>query len=588
MSVRAGSTRRIFEAGLWTIAAGMPLAWSGVLFAEYTLPKVLLLSIGLLAAGLGWALFARKGKGLWPRTELDTALAFVGAALVLCSILSVDRYLSFFGRYNEYSHGLWGMLLCWGVFLAFARGPGGDAVRDRVWLALVGAGGLVAAYAALQGLGFEPFVLSRSLPEGRAVSTFGGPVYLGMYLIVVAPLALHSAFAGGRGGALGSVCLALVGGGLLAAVSRGAWIGAGVGVAAYLILRGGTGPRRGWTRGLWAALLLAGALIAVTAAARLSAREMVWPDVPRLEVWKAAWASFLDKPATGWGPDAFEPGLRLHKPLGYVKATGVVAIQVHAHNDVLQALCTTGVLGTAAYFFFLWGLALAAKRRLEDPAGRGRAAALAGSLAGLFVGAKFNPAPLGALAISAAAAGLLIRPRGEREAGGRAAAWALAALGLISTTFAVRLALADRALRSAISQSNMGQREEALAGFGGARRLNPWELEIDKRTFSFLQGDPEAAGGGKPRCDALLSGARAAVMRHPHRSHAHYILGVALLCGDVSPPRLSRAEKALDRALELDPLSLGALEVRLSVARAKGDLDLARTIEGTLRRMEAD
>ena len=97
----------------------------------------------------------------------------------------------------------------------------------------------------------------------------------------------------------------------------------------------------------------------------------------RLELWRAAWAMFLDRPVTGFGPDAYR--------LTYGRFLGLDEWdhRVYANNLALELLATTGVLGTGAFLALLAVVAGAALRsmRSADPIALATAAALAAFLA---------------------------------------------------------------------------------------------------------------------------------------------------------------------------------------------------------------
>ncbi|MEK7746235.1 MAG: O-antigen ligase family protein, partial [Elusimicrobiota bacterium] len=153
---------------------------------------------------------------------------------------------------------------------------------------------------------------------------------------------------------------------------------------------------------LLAAFVGAGAL-------RLSGRLTPASDAQRPMVWKAAWTAFLRHPLLGTGPDTFEAAFRRHRSVEYVKLMGSERFQAHAHNDVLQALATTGLAGAGAYLALLAALCLAARRSLSEAGGRAETAALCGGLLGLFLVMKLDPIALEVLVTAAFLSGLLMR-----------------------------------------------------------------------------------------------------------------------------------------------------------------------------------
>ena len=258
-------------------------------------------------------------------------------------------------------------------------------LADGVDVALL-VGGLLVAGAA-EGLVGIRQVVAGSGPAGfllmgrfmRASGTFGQPNPFGGYLGLTLPLAagiLLTAWParGGdskerrRGQAAWFVALAaaaLMGAGLLASWSRGAWLGAAVALAAVVVARGGA-----WLRGVPAAILL-GVLVCLLVRGRVPlpgaleqrfadmAADLVTSDVRSVEVtdanfavlertahWLAAWGMFSAHPWTGVGLGnyalAYEKYAlpRWQDPLG------------HAHNYYLNIAAEAGLPGLAAYL--LW------------------------------------------------------------------------------------------------------------------------------------------------------------------------------------------------------------------------------------------
>ncbi len=247
--------------------------------------------------------------------------------------------------------------------------------------------GLLAAGAAEAAVGLRQ-ALTGSGPAGfllgsfmRAAGTFGQPNPYGGYLGMTLPLAVGlvlTAWPGKAEGpsrrylqvlwgaaAAGGILMAV---GLFVSMSRGAWLGAAVAVAAVIVARGGA-----WLRGVAAGGILAVALsllvwgrvpIPGALEQRLAdyAADLTTLDVRAVEVtdanfalvervahWQAAWAMFSDHPWTGVGIGNYAEAYaryalpRWQDPLG------------HAHNYFLNILAEAGLGGLAAYL--LWAAA---------------------------------------------------------------------------------------------------------------------------------------------------------------------------------------------------------------------------------------
>ncbi len=257
----------------------------------------------------------------------------------------------------------------------------------------------------------------------RAYGSFGQPNPFGGYLGLALPVALSLAIwgwqtllqpqgehlaAGRRQGAIWalyfSAAALLIGAGLLASWSRGAWLGAAAGVAAVLVLRSRTAAVLSALAALlMAAALLLGAFSPAGVPAPVAARLA---DIPayfgltdvlsqpltdenfsvleRLAHWVAAQRMWAQAPWLGVGPGNYAqmyPQVRLPQ---WEDALG------HAHNVYLNVAAETGLVGLAAYLalmattaVWLWRQ-LRRSARLSTAWGRWRSALLVGIL-GVFV-----------------------------------------------------------------------------------------------------------------------------------------------------------------------------------------------------------
>ncbi|MBI5242461.1 MAG: O-antigen ligase family protein, partial [Elusimicrobia bacterium] len=361
----------LLTAGLCLVAAGAPLAWTRLVVAEYTLPKLLALCLGLLCAAAGLLLSLRPGRPLF-RSRLDLPALACLLALGASAFASQDPLLSLLGQYNNYAYGLWALALYAAAYFLSARAPG-PAQRRLILDFALGAALAVSAYAVLQAAGLEPFTLSAELPTGRSVSTIGSPVHLGEYLALLFPLALQRALSAGAGRLLGMLGLPLMSLALWSTVSRGAWLAALAGTAFYWAFSGR--PRQslsGLPRMLAALLLLA---LLLLPASRIISRSASASDIGRIETWKTAWASFAGSPWLGSGPDTFCEIHRKNRGDAFIRAMGPTAHSGDAHNDLLQVLSTTGLAGGLAYLWLLAALALEAARVMRVPGRQDEAAA---------------------------------------------------------------------------------------------------------------------------------------------------------------------------------------------------------------------
>ncbi|MEE8369594.1 MAG: O-antigen ligase family protein [Dehalococcoidia bacterium] len=578
------------------MAIGVPLAWTDVVVAEYTLPKLLMLACGLLVSAAGLALSLRSGARFIRPTPLDIPLVVSAVALAVSAWYSQDRLISLTGRYNAYAYGVWAAVLYAAVYYLAAWLPGATERRRTIGVCLA-AGGIVAFYGVLQVFGVEPFSLSSALPSGRAVSTIGSPVDLGAYLALLLPLALHQTREGARSRLSGGVCLFLMACALLGTVSRGALLSAAAGILAYLFLAGRLRlPRLG--KAAWLGLAAAALISVGFVANRLAMRPAGMGDTARVEAWRGAWDIFSDHPWLGSGPDTFEQQFRAHKSEAFLKSRGPYHHHAHAHSDIMQALATTGLAGTGAYLYLLVALFLAARRALREPGRRGEAAALCGGLIALFVSSKFNPVSLEVLSQAALCAGLLCGA--SRSYKGRpavtAGAWVSACLMLAvaggSTAAALRRTFADRQVQAARIEMGFKRPDRVLHHLRRGIKLDACELNyrilLANQLVESARAAPSPAGSSALLQEAAQSG-REAVRCHPSAVNSHYIYGfVSLIQAQLGQrERLPVAERELDRALRLDPTFPPLLNVRLQAAMLRGDQAKAAELRERMETLRA-
>lgn len=204
----------------------------------------------------------------------------------------------------------------------------------------------LSIHALLQVAGLDPLIARSTLPSGmRATAWIGSPVDLGALLAMAAPAA--------------GPYLPIVLAGIWACGSRG---------AAVAVLFAMASKRMRW-------VLLPLLLLPIF--------STKGKDVARVEMAKIAWRGFVERPWLGQGLNTYDEVFAKWRTERLVKATSLSYRQHHAHNDILEMLCSTGILGLIAYLLLLWPL-----RRSQ-------------SLVALFVLMKYNPVSFEVLAVAA-------------------------------------------------------------------------------------------------------------------------------------------------------------------------------------------
>jgi O-antigen ligase len=367
-------------------------------------PKATALAVLGLASLAAFAVAAARRRPAF--TALDIAVAAWCGVAVLSALFSVSPRLSWLGESGQ-REGLRTTLAFAGLYVAARaahRVPSDERrTLDAALLAAVAA----AAYAMIQCSGYDPLAWSNvaTYPAGghlvlRPASTLGNATALGAML--AAALAIVTArLAAGRGARATLVpAAALLGVALLTTLSRGALLGAGVGLVVALAGAWVSGRDGAAGRAARAALALAAPALPAIAwgllvlrgplAARAAEGAGGESSPARLEIARSALALWRAHPWLGVGPDGFALAFpRVQTAAFWGRAW--LGLPAHAHSVPLQVLATGGAL--AALAGLAW-LACALGGLAREARAGGERAALAlesgAALAALAVCGVFN------------------------------------------------------------------------------------------------------------------------------------------------------------------------------------------------------
>lgn len=555
-------------------AAGLALAACSALFfypgfaAQFIFSKFLVLCAGVWLASLGAVLSKNLAVG---RGELDAPLFLFAAAVALSTFQSQDRLVSVLGE--SYAYGLWPLCLIATVAWLAARLAAGR--QTPLLRACLAAYALIGLYAALQAVGLEPFSGMPLPPDHRSYATLGTPVFLGECMVLMLPVGIFWALEG-RERLLGWCCLAAILAGLLTSISRGAWLGALVGAGAYLAAGRKTEFLENHRRALLA--LAAAAIACGVCVWRLGPRSKAASDSGRVQIWREAWDVSRERPLLGWGPDTFRITAKRHRTPEMARLN-LFETPAHAHNDLLQALATTGVVGFAAYVVLLFFAGRAALRSWRSPE-RTWGQAVACGLLGLFIVMKFNPMPVEVLACAAFFAGLLAPATSAAQGpAARPARWPfslLLAAATVSAGAAVQLARAELAEKAGIRAIIARRYEVAQRHCEEAVRLNPWNVDYRYILVNLLFGRSVGAAAPAVRIELLETAekvAQEAAAIHPNDPSPLWLSGAAELnlAWSGVPGKLAAAVRSFDSALVIDPTYVQGLQGRRNAARTAGD-----------------
>jgi O-antigen ligase len=350
----------------------MRVARGCVLVVALALPFSIAVTEGALVLGLAALLVARARGRVWthPRSWLGPAsLALVGAWL-LASAFSAEPAASLWNVRKLYALGL--------VWLA-AEALRTPAARRRV-VPLILAG---ASLTALVGFVIYAVKVQRD-PGYRLQSLLSNQMTSGGVLAAAFLWGLGSTVAsrGWRRVGLGAALLP-IGAALALTQTRSHWMGAAAGTVVVLAA---LAPRALW------GLAAGGGLVAALAPQRLGVRlaSIVDPTEPgnagRLSMWRSGLDILRDHPLVGAGCQDLLSLYRRYRHPDWTFESG------HFHNNVVQMAVMAGLVGLAAWCFWVVAALRVLVRGLRAAAGedRGLAASALAVCVALLVGGIFD------------------------------------------------------------------------------------------------------------------------------------------------------------------------------------------------------
>ena len=358
-----------------------------------------MLAVYLLAIVITGAWLARmvvQRRFIWQATALDIPLLLFLISQLLSTIFSIHPYTSLLGYYSRFHGGLLSTISYLLLYWSFVTHVRKKDLSAYFFSALIG-GFLVTLYAIPEHFGHSPSCLLisdwrtfdascwKQDVQSRVFATFGQPNWLAAYVITLLPLSSLLAFLTQRlsarlFAALTTLTLFLT---LLFTQSRSGLLGLAVGVAVAGVL--GTlylarqkklrviGNRIFLRRALYTllpvciALLFFGSIYTPSLQTLLQRTAPVISEnqtevvVNRLDVggsssaeirkivWRGALAVWKRYPWLGSGVETFAYSYYLDRPVEHNQVSEWNFLYNKAHNEFLNLLATTGIVGLLTY-----------------------------------------------------------------------------------------------------------------------------------------------------------------------------------------------------------------------------------------------
>ncbi len=381
-------------------------------------------------------------KLVWKRTVLDLPiLAFVLSQL-LATFFSINTHTSLFGYYSRFNGGLLSTLsyvvLYYGFVFFIPKAQIGKHVQNLLF------GGILAAlYAFPEHFGHSPscYMLTGDFNvecwvqdvKSRVFGTFGQPNWLAAYMIVLLPLALSKLLESLnhqkntiRNGVVWSISFLLFASVLLFTQSRSGILGAGLALSLFMagmLLFSYKEGKKTVSSLVFPAIALAVFVLLVViiknpfgdtirtklnlSQASPSSAQSTAPVGPALEtggsesgdirkvVWQGAINVWKRYPLFGSGVETFAYSYFQDRPIAHNELSEWDFLYNKAHNEFLNYLATTGIVGLLSYVamyasFAAVPLLLILKQKKPDQEQRLLIIALASGLGGLAVSNFFG------------------------------------------------------------------------------------------------------------------------------------------------------------------------------------------------------
>ncbi len=320
------------------------------------------------------------------KTPLDSPVVFLIAVCVVSVVISIlrnkdDRIAIFLMGFDNIVFLIlnWVAIFYITVYTLKKR----EYIRTAINLLFI-AGGIASAYGILQYLGMEPIWQEAVDPfGGRCVSTFGNPNFLASFLVLLLPLALVKMLLSEKMSE--KIFLFITGSlmftALICTSTRSAWIGfiASLIIIWIFLIFKVKDKKTILKHFIYLAVIIIVSLVVVFSApgkrvigervlSTLSIQKSGTASSQRFLIWSSAKDMFFDFPiiGSGWGTlELFYPWYQGK----YLRSAKYAPLKTHAnraHNEILQFLAETGIIGLGVAVWLLVTLIKYSLRLLKN------------------------------------------------------------------------------------------------------------------------------------------------------------------------------------------------------------------------------
>ncbi len=309
----------------------------------------------------------RQKKLIFKRTLLDIPLLIYLGVSLLCTLFSIDVHTSIFGYYGRFNGGFLSLISYALLYWAFVSNVGKKSLKYILYSILLGTT-FVSLYGILEHFGhsFSCLIFTKVFDDScwvqdvqaRVFATMGQPNWMAAYLVSVIPLTWFFALKE-KQKTQNKLIWIVISITLLLAVwftkSRSGLLGLGASIFVFLVLLIWKRSRK-IAVGFCVAGLLVGGIVGLkllntntdnTEGAGTESGEI------RQLVWQGAIGVWQHHPILGGGLETFAYTFPQFRPVAHNLTSEWDFIYNKAHNEYLNNLANTGIVGITSYFIFI-------------------------------------------------------------------------------------------------------------------------------------------------------------------------------------------------------------------------------------------
>ncbi|MDP1743620.1 MAG: O-antigen ligase family protein [Candidatus Amesbacteria bacterium] len=358
----------------------VPLIWLPWTSELFEFNKLMLTYIISILIGATWAIKCILAKKIiFKRTILDIPILLFLISNLLSLIFSIDMHTSWYGYYSRWNGGLLSLLtyafLYWAYVSTMSKKNTLDAIRYSLVTAVI-----ISVYASLEHFGHSAscFLVTGSFDvscwvqdvQNRVYATMGQPNWLAAYLValIFVPLANFQFSKSNFQRIFNATIFILLFLTLLFTKSRSGLLAFGISSVVFWGLNFGK-------KSIIPMIIFAFSVLGLTFVFQNPIRDMIFkPTVVtkivgtaletggtesgeiRKIVWKGAiniWLGNVKNFMIGAGPETFAQAYYQYRPIEHNNTSEWELLYNKAHNEFLNQLATTGILGFVAYILLL-------------------------------------------------------------------------------------------------------------------------------------------------------------------------------------------------------------------------------------------